>query len=289
MSYEKAGKVAAEVLEFSKKLVKPGVSLYEVSKKIEEKISSLKANPAFPPQISINTIAAHYCPDKNDETVFKDFDLVKIDIGVHINGYIADTACTVNLGNKNLELVKASREALDKALPLFKPGTPLNQIGKVIEEVITSYGFKPIRNLSGHEIKPFELHAGLTVPNHDNKDLTKLKENQVFAVEPFATTGDGYVRDGKLSGIYRIVNLKNTRTGRDVLNFVYDNYKTLPFHKKYVINKIGDFKANFGLRILERDEILHQYHQLVESSNGLVSQAEHTVIVKDKPIIITKI
>ena len=288
--YIKAGKIAAETLQFGKKLISPGVKLLEVSQKIDEKIESLQASPAFPPQISINNIAAHYCPDLNEKTEFKEGDLVKLDLGVHINGHIADNALTINLGeDKNLELIKASKDALKEALTLFKPGNKMNEIGKAIEEVIVGHGFNPIRNLSGHEVAPYELHAGLTVPNFNNKDETILREDQVFAVEPFATTGDGYVKDGKPSGIYKLIQVKNVRSGREVLKFIVDNFKSLPFHKRYIVKKFGDFKASFGLRMLEKEEILHHYPQLVERSDGIVSQAEHTVIVKDKPLITTKI
>jgi methionyl aminopeptidase len=287
MSYEKAGNVAAEVLAYGTELVKVGTKLSEATEKIEKKIDSLKAKPAFPPQFSLNEIAAHNYSDNKDETEFKKGDLVKLDVGIHVDGLIADTATTIDLGD-NTELVQASKEALDEALKLFTPGTKLNEIGKKIEEVITSYGFNPIKNLSGHEIKPFELHAGLTVPNYDNGDETIIKEGQVFAVEPFATTGEGFVKDGGLSGIYSLINPKNVRSGREVLNFIMNNFQTLPFHKKYLFKKFQEFKASFGLRILEKEEIIHQYAQLVEKTNGLVSQAEHTVIVKDKPVITTK-
>ena len=287
--YEKAGKLAAEVLQYGKKLIKPGVKLIDVTDKVEKKIESLKVSPAFPPQLSINNVAAHYCPDINETTEFKENDLVKLDLGVHIKGHLADNAVTIDLGNKNSDLIKASKEALKEALILFKPGTKLNEIGAAIEEVIKNYKFNPIKNLSGHEMKSYDLHAGLTVPNFDNKDTTEIKEGQVFAVEPFATTGDGYVKNGKSSGIYMLTQVKNIRSGREVLQFIVNNFKTLPFHKKYISKKFGDFKTNFALRMLEKEKIIHHYPQLVEKSDGLVAQSEHTVIVKDKPKITTKI
>jgi methionyl aminopeptidase len=287
--YKEAGKLAAEVLKYGKRLIKPRVKLIDVTTKIDEKIKSLNVSPAFPPQLSLNNVAAHYCPDLNEDTKFQETDLVKLDVGVHVNGHIADNATTIDLSERNLDLVKAGKDALKEALTLFTPGTKLNEIGRAIEEVITGYGFNPIKNLSGHEIQPYELHAGLTVPNFDNEDETELKENQVFAVEPFATTGEGFVKNGKLSGIYKLEQLKSTRSAREILKFIVEEYKTIPFHKKYLIKKFGEFKTNFALRVLEKEEILHHYPQLVERSNGLVSQSEHTVIVKDKPIITTKI
>ena len=288
--HEKAGKIAAEVLVFGKKLIKEGAVLGDVSNKVEEKIKKLKGEIAFPCQISINEVAAHYCPDFNDMTVIKKGDLVKLDLGVHVKGKIADTACSIDVGgDKNLELIKASKDALKEATDLMRPGVKLNEIGKAVEEVIVGQGFNPIRNLSGHEVSDYELHAGLTVPNYDDGDETELKENQVFAVEPFATTGDGYIKDSKNSGIYKLLMPKNVRSGRDILNYVMKEYKSLPFARKWLLKKFSGFKLNFGLRILEKEEIVLHYKQLVERSNGLVSQAENTIIVKDKPVVLTKV
>lgn len=289
MSYEKSGKIAAEALLFGKKLIKEGEKLLEISKKVEEKIKELNGELAFPTQVSINEVAAHYCPDINDETVIKQGDLVKLDIGVHVDGYIGDTALSVDVGSdKHLELIRASKDALRVAIENMKPEIELREVGKAIEEVIVGYGFHPIKNLSGHEIKNYELHAGSVVPNYDNGDKTKLKEGQVFAVEPFATTGEGFVKDGKLSGIYHIVLPRNVRSGREVLGYAMDKYQTLPFARKWLIGKFSEFKTNFSLRILEREAVIQQYHQLVERTNGLVSQAEHTVKVADKPVILTQ-
>lgn len=290
MSYEKAGKIAAKALEFGRKLVKEGVTLREVSEKIEKKIIELDGKLAFPAQISINNIAAHYYPDINDEEIIKNGDLVKLDVGVHVDGKIGDSACSINVSSdKDLELIRASKDALKVAIENFRPGVTLGSIGKAIEEVIVGYGFKPIKNLSGHEIKEYELHAGAIVPNYDNQDNSELREGQIFAIEPFATTGDGYVKDGKLSGIYGVVMLKNVRMGREVLKYIFENYKTLPFARKWIVKEFSEFKANFSLRVLERDGVIQQYKQLVERSQGRVSQAEHTVIVKDKPIVLTKV
>ena len=289
MTYEKAGKIAAESLLYGKKLVKEGEKLRIITEKIEEKIKSLGGKMAFPAQISINNVAAHYCPDIKDEEEVKAGDLVKLDVGVHVDGKIGDTACSIDVGgDKNLKLIKASKDALKVAIENMRPGVEVREVGKAIEEVIVGYGFNPIKNLSGHEIKEYELHAGLVVPNYDNEDTTKLKEGQVFAVEPFATTGEGFVKDGKLSGIYHILLPRNVRSGREVLQYIMENYKTLPFARKWLLEKFSEFKTNFSLRILEREIIIEQYHQLVERANGIVSQAEHTVKVADKPVILTK-
>lgn len=284
--YEKAGKIAAEALEYGKGLIKIGVKLLEVSEKVEEKIKKLGGECAFPAQISVNEVAAHYCPFENDETEFKEGDVASLDVGVHVNGSIGDNACSVDLGG-NAELVKASREALNAAIKIFNPGVILSDVGKAIEETIQSFGFNPIRNLSGHGLGEYEIHSAPTVPNFQNMDKTELEDGQVLAIEPFATDGVGYIKEGKDSGIYVLQQLKNTRIAsvRKVLNHIMENYKTLPFAGRWL--KFPN--ASFSLRILERDGVLKHYKQLVERGEGLVSQAEHTVVVGDKPKILTKV
>ena len=287
--WKKAGRLTAEAREFGKTLVKTGASLLKVTEKIEKEIYNLGGKPAFPVQISVNEIAAHYNPSNNDTYVFKAGDLVKLDLGVHINGCIGDTAITIDLGN-NGELVAASEYALKEALKVVRPGVKIGEIGRIIGESIIEKGFKPVKNLSGHEIKEYEEHAGLTIPNFDNKDGTKLKQGQIIAIEPFATDGVGFVDEGKDSEIYKAVRQKNTRDNiaRDVLMKALVDYKNLPFAKRWLIEKFPEFKVNYALRLLEKEEILYRYNQLVERTRGLVSQAEHTVLVEDIPIILTK-
>ena len=287
--YKKAGSIAAESLNFGKKLIKEGVLLNDVTKKIEEKIRQLGGEPAFPAQISLNNAAAHCYYNFNAKDKFKAGDIVKLDVGAHVNGFIGDNACTINLGkDKDLELIRASKDALREAVSLMRPGVQLREVGKAVEEVTVGYGFNPIRNLSGHEVERFNLHAGLTIPNYDNEDDKELEEGQVFAIEPFATTGVGKVSEGKLSGIYKIVDMRNVRSGREVLNFILENYKTLPFSIDWMREKFTDFNLRFAFRILDKEGVLHNYPQLVEAENEKVSQAEHTVMVADKPIIFTK-
>lgn len=287
-NWEKAGKIAGEALEFGKNLVKANAELLEVAEKIEEKIIILGGKPAFPVNLSINHIAAHYTPYPLDETRFKEGELVKIDVGVHVEGAIGDTACTVDLGN-NKELTKASEEALKEAIKMFTPGTKIGEIGKKIQITIQTYEFTPVINLSGHKIELYRLHSGTTIPNYDNGDKNVLKEGEVYAVEPFATNGDGRIIEGKASGIYRLNNTKPVRdpTIRKIIAFIADEYKTMPFAKRWVVKKFKN--ANYALNLLENQGILHQYPQLPEKAKGLVSQAEHTVIVGEKPKITTKV
>ncbi len=287
--WQKAGKIAWQALNYGKSLIKINENLLEVVEKIENEIIKNNAFPAFPVNVSINDMAAHFTPNDEKDLIFKENDLVKLDVGVHVNGFIGDNALTIDLGN-NKELSKASQLALNEAVKLAKPGTKIYEIGSVIEKTIKEFGFNPIRNLSGHGIEQYEQHSGLTIPNYNNNDNLELEENQIIAIEPFATNGVGLVQDGKPSNIFKVVNVKPIRDNisRDVLRYIIQEYKTLPFAKRWLLKKFDSFKVNFALRNLERESILHNYPQLPEKSKGLVSQHEHTIMVKDNPEILTK-
>lgn len=283
----KAGKIAAECLSYGCEIAKPGITLFELAEKIEGRIKELGAKPAFPVNLSLNSMAAHYTPSTDDKTIFGEADILKIDVGVHVNGSIGDTART--LGNDKA-LIKASEDALSAAIQLCAPGVRLREIGKTIANAIADHNFISIRNLSGHGITTFNLHSGISIPNYDNGDETQLKEGQIIAIEPFATSGNsGRVAEGKASGIYKLAMVKPVRdpAARKMLAFIANEYSSLPFASRWLEK---DFpKTKFLMQILYREGILHSYPQLYESSKGNVSQAEHTILIKEKPIILTKI
>jgi len=234
----KVGKIAAEVREYAKSIIKKDMPLLEIAEKIEAKIEELGAKPAFPTNLSINEIAAHYTPSHEDKTLATG--LLKIDFGVQVNGYTADTAFSIDLENsdENLKLIKSSEDALENAIKYVtnnqestedsigdsgassvsgggalkkvnKKGGYVNasEIGKIIQKTIESQNLSPIINLSGHSMEQYELHAGITIPNVDDKKNTIL-DSGLYAIEPFSTNGSGKVRDGKPSGIYQLQNIK---------------------------------------------------------------------------------
>ena len=286
--WKKAGEIAAEAREYGKTLIKENASLLEITEKIEKKIFQLKGKPAFPVQISLNNIAAHYNAFVDDKTIIGN-DVVKLDIGVHVNGAIGDTAVTICLNKEHAELCKASETALENVLKLIKPGLKLGEIGKEIEETIMASGFNPVRNLTGHSIELYNEHAGLTIPNFDNGDQTELVEDEIIAIEPFATNGVGFIDEKKGSEIYKVINNNQTRNPicRNILKFMNENYNGLPFSKRWLVNNFKSFEVNFALTNLIKEGIVMEYRHLVEKSNCVVSQNEHSVLVKDKPIILT--
>ena len=283
----KAGKIVSQVKSYAKSIVKRDVLLLEIAEKIEAKIEELGGKNAFPVNLSINEIAAHYTPSHDDET--RAHGLLKIDFGVHIDGWLADNALSIDLeeSEENKKLIKAAEEALENALKIVKADILASEIGKTIQETIESHGFSPIINLSGHSMKQYDLHAGITIPNIDDKKNIRLKEG-FYAIEPFATPGSGKVHDGKPSGIYELISEKNVRSpiAREVLEFIKKEYNTLPFCSRWIIKKLGR-RALFGLKQLEDNENLHQFAQLIESSKNKVSQAEHTVLIEKDEIIVT--
>jgi len=286
--YIKAGKAAADVREASRSIVEVGKKLIDIAEEIEALIRSKGAEPAFPVNISINDVAAHYTPTKNEEAVVKENDMVKIDIGVHVDGYIGDTAVTINFNKDYDDLVRAAETALQEALKIIAPDALLSDVSSVIEEAITNFGFKPVSNLTGHGLNKYDLHTEPTVPNVSFKSDYRLKENQVIAIEPFATDGAGYVKDSESVFIFSLLEKKPVRNpdARKIIEFA-ESRNGLPFAERWVpIDSL--FKIRIALREMRERGILHDFNVLKEVNSGMVSQAEHTLIVRDLPIILTK-
>ena len=283
----KAGEILKETKRYAKKIIKKGIPLLEIAEKIENKIEELGGEMAFPTNLSINEIAAHYTPRHDDETIAKG--LLKVDIGVSVDGWIADSAFSIDLENseENKKLIEASKKALQNVEKMINKDSTLSEIGTKVEETINSFGFIPIINLTGHSIKQNELHAGLSIPNIKNTSEIPLGEG-TFAVEPFATNGSGKVNDGHPSGIYEVIDSKTPRSdlAREILDHVLEEYFTLPFCSRWLVKKFGT-RALLGLRQLEREGILHHFPQLIESSKGIVSQAENTFLIKSDKVVIT--
>src|SRR4030042_6929088 len=284
-----AGKIAKEVKEFAKDFIEKDQPLLEIAEKIENKILELRGFPAFPVNLSIDEIAAHYTPSHDDTNVAHG--LLKIDIGVHIDGWIADTAFSLDLENsfENKKLIKTAQDALENAKRIIKTGISTDDIGREIHRTILSQNLNPIVNLSGHQIDQYDLHDGITIPNiNDNKN--QILESGIYAVEPFTTAGNGSVYNGKPSGIYLLVDSKNVRSpiAREILTHIIDEYGNLPFCSRWLVKEFGT-KALIALKQLEEQGNLHQFPQLVESSKRKVAQAEDTFLLdKDKVIITTE-
>lgn len=276
---KKAGEIHQEVMGFTKKIIKPGMKLLEIANRIDDKIFELGGRPAFPVNLSVNEIAAHATPSFNDDEVARG--LLKVDVGVQVDGYVADGAFSLDLENdeENKKLIESAEAGLKVALENVDVGFKLGELGGKINDAIERFGFNSIKNLSGHQIEQYNLHAGLNVPNYDNGQTAELEEG-LYAIEPFSSNGVGKVRDGKPSGIYSLVRSGNVRDNfaRKVLGFILEEYRTLPFCLRWIYKKFGG-RGILALRQIEQAGLLHHYPQLVEVSKGKVAQAEHTVLL----------
>lgn len=281
--WRKAGRIAATALRYGGKLIKPGASLLEVSDKVEEKIKKMGGGPAFPTQINLDNIAAHYCAEPEDDIVFED-EVICIDVGAHVQGAIGDNAMSVDLSGKHADLVKASREALNNAIKMLAPGVTTGEVGKVVGETIKSYGFTPVRNLSGHGIARYTVHTPPGMPNFDNHSTIKLQKNMIIAIEPFATDGKaGLIHEANECQVWGIQKSKNPRSpyARAVLKLIKEDFDGLPFTTRWVTRAMPKTKAMFGLRELLKEGIISGYPPLLEDSKGLVTQAENTMLITE--------
>ena len=284
-----AGKIASKAVSYSKQIIKKGESFYDIAEKIESKIRELNASLGFPVNLSTDEFAAHMTPKINDGLVFNN-QVVKVDIGTCYNGAIGDTAYTIDLSGKYKDLVNASKQALNNAIKILRPGITLGELGKTIQETIESYGYRPIRNLSGHGLGLYSVHEWPQIPNYNTNDKTELKENQIIAIEPFATTGTGMIKEHGNAEIFSQLSAKpvRSRIAREVFNEI-KKYKNLPFARRHLTKKFSLLKLNLGIRELLHNNNLTEYPPLMEINKGIVSQHEHSFIVKDKPIILTKL
>jgi len=275
--YRRAGEALRTVLDEAAAMIEPGVTQLEVAEHAEARIDELADGAAFPVNISVDEEASHSTPARDDDTEFGE-EMVCLDVGVHVDGYIADAATTVDLSG-NPELVEAAEEALDVAVDAVAPGVDTGTIGAEIEDVIRGYGYTPVLNLSGHGVAQWDAHTGPSVPNRGIEHGSELEVGDVVAIEPFATDGRGKVSEGNTEEIYSLERERSVRNrqARQILDTVTEKYRTLPFAARW----FDVPRAEMALRRLKQQDVIHGYPVLKEEEGRLVSQAEHTLIVTE--------
>ncbi len=283
-----AGKIGKEARDFGVSLAEPGAKLLDIALAIEKKISDAGAKPAFPPNLSLNYFAAHYTPKFKDATELKKGDLLKIDVGASVDGYLSDTAATVLVGGGENKVLDAAKEALSNAIKKVKPGIRIDEISKTIEEAIRGKGCNPIVNLGGHGIERYSIHEADFIPNIRGNSSHMIKKEGAFAIEPFATDGGGYVVDSPEVQILMLVETKPVRSqlGRQILDFIASEYNTLPFAKRWILEKFG-IMAELELKPLVSSGALYEFNVLKEQQNGNVAQFEHTLLIDGNEVTVT--
>ena len=288
-----AGRIASQVKhEGAKRLAVPGSSILEILDYCEKRIKELGGQIAWV-QYALNDVAAHSCPTDETADVTKEGDVIKIDIGVHLDGWLADNAMTAAVGSSNQykDLIKASQNALKAAIKLVRPGAQLRELGAAQYSEAEALGFTTIRNLGGHTLGRYKVHGGVSIPFYDNGDKTELKEDWQIAIEPFVTTGDGLVKEKGPASVFMVARPNasaRTAYARQILQQVAPQ-NGLPFTTRWLTRTIGKGATLLGLKELLRTGVITAHPPLAEISGGMVAQFEHSMVVKDKPIVYTRI
>jgi methionyl aminopeptidase len=279
--FRKAGRIASECREWARENIRAGVTVRSVLETIEEMIEERGAKPAFPVQSSRNSVAAHYCSSPDDEMAYEEGDCVKVDIGVHVDGYIGDTACSVDLSSDGRwkPLVKASADALAAAIATVGDGVQVGAIGAAIERTIEGAGFQPVRNLTGHGLARWKVHTAPQIPNYDERGRARLSTGMVIAIEPFACTGRGMIRERGRAEVFMMVRPPRKAKGldREVLNAI-QSWRGLPIARRYFRDLDTD-RVEDTISKLTKQGSLVRYPPLVEEEGVMVTQTEHSMYI----------
>lgn len=290
--YRHAGRIAREVREEVKRTVKEGMPIIDVCEMVEQLTREKGGKPAFPCNVSVNEVAAHYTSPPKDKQAIPERSIVKVDIGVHVDGYIADTATTICFDPEYEDMVDTAEEALEKAVELLRPGLSITRFGSSIQKVIKTRGFKPVANLTGHLIRRYVIHAGKSLPNVFNLSASRIKEGEVYGVEPFVTVvgAAGKVEDLREAHIFRYAKHKSLKDpyAKKILNYIRKNFQTLPFTERWLSKFFSSNSYKTAFSELLSSKAVAGYPVFVEASRKTVAQAEHTIlIVKDGCAVLT--
>ena len=284
-AYRRGGQIISELRKIVPTYVHEGGLVRELCERVEAEIVALGGWPAFPCNVGINEVAAHYTSPSDDTTILSRDSVVKVDFGVHIDGYINDTAVTVSLSPLYRSMIEIAEEALRAGIERIAHGVKFSDVGEQIQKVVAQYGCRPIRNLTGHKVERFTIHAGKSVPNVAGPALGRFEAGEVYAIEPFVTVKEaaGRVEDTDRAFIYRAVREKGVRSehAKKILEHVRRTYRTLPFASRWLYSSLGKTVVDSGFPEAIKAKCITGYPVLVEATGKIVTQAEHTLIVKE--------
>jgi len=280
-----SGKILRETREEMRHFVRESMSILEVCEKAENLIREKGGKPAFPCNVSINEVAAHYTSPPNDERKIPEKAVVKVDMGVHVDGYVTDTACTVCFDPEYRSMQSAAEHALAAAIEGIHGDMATSKIGVIIERTIKNRGFKPISNLTGHSVGRYLIHAGTSIPNVMQVSFGKVKTGEVYAIEPFVTLPDaaGRVENSPEVTIFRLVKAKSVKNpyANQLLKYIEKNFRTLPFAERWLKSAVPKDKHREAFKELCKSKAIMGYPVFIEVSRKTVTQAEHTVLIKE--------
>jgi methionyl aminopeptidase len=287
-----SGRILRETREEIRGFVRENMPIIEICERAENLIRKKGGKPAFPCNVSINEIAAHYTSPPDDTKRVPEKAIVKVDIGAHVDGYVTDTAVTVCFDPEYDSLVETAERALEKAVESICAGMSTSKLGTIIESTIKSRGFKPISNLTGHSVGRYLVHAGTSLPNVSQIFSSKIKVGVAYAIEPFVTVSNavGKVEDEAGSTIFGFVKSRPQKNpyAKTLSKYIEENFRTLPFAERWLQGVVPAEHYREAFRELLESKTIMDYPIFVEASRKPVAQAEHTVlIVEDGRVVLT--
>jgi len=280
IKWKTAGKLARNALHFGRDLIEAEKSMLNVTEEIERFVKKNGGELAFPTNLAVNNVGAHWTPSSKSNEIFSKGDVVKLDVGVHIEGYIGDNALTLEIDSTNYtKMIEASREALNAAINVAVAGVNVGIIGHAVQDTIEKYGYRPIANLTGHRIKRYNLHSGVSIPSVRERGGPTLNNGDIVAIEPFVTDGAGRVGGKRNSNIYHLRQIRKVKDEKatELMKEIQERYKGLPFAERWLHEFQDDATKN--LQKLMRAGIVSYYPVLDELGNGIVAQSEHTLLI----------
>lgn len=284
-SLRKAGIIHKMIRRDIRPILKPGLNLYDLANYINErtryyvrKSNIMQCNDgiAFPPVLSRNNVIAHYSPNKIDKVTIQCNDNLKVDFGVHVNGWIVDSAFTFYFNAEYYTLHQATKEALDSAIKLVGIDQPINDVSSVISEIIESYeiiyqndihSLKVIDGLGGHNILQYNIHGGMHVPNKPNILNRERFGKGIYAIEPFTSILDSRIIEGTSICNYRLKqNLK------ELCPIIYEKFNNLIFSDSHL--------EHYNIHNMDMN-MISLYPPLEGIKGDMSCQYEHTIYLGD--------
>ncbi len=284
--FRQSGKILQKTREEMRSYVKENMPIIDVCEKAESLIYAKGGKPAFPCNVSINEIAAHYTSPPGDINRIPEGSTVKVDLGVHVDGYVTDTAFTAAFSAEGKSMAATAELALKTAVDNIRGDMTLGKIGGLIETTIKNRGYKPISNLTGHSVGRYLIHAGTSIPNVSQISLNKVRSGEVYAIEPFVTSPEAIARveDSSQITIFRLLKAKSTKNqaAKKLLKHIETNFHTLPFAERWLTGVVPAEQHKIAFNELLATKSIMGYPVFVEASKKPVAQAEHTLLIKDE-------
>jgi methionyl aminopeptidase len=288
--------------------LKPDITLLSIAQIIESKTielsnqsKSINKGIGFPASLALNDCAAHFHPNSNDNVKFTKDDIIKIDFGTEVNGWITDSAFTVYFDDKFDNLAKAVKEATYTGIKNAGIDVDIGDWAIKIQEVMESYEIelngkiypiKTIKNLYGHNIIKGIIHGGMFLPTTNMKSTLppnyRFKEG-VYAIETFGSTGDAEVIESGESTLYMANSskLELSKYESELSKKIKHAFKTLPFTNRYIeIFNINNYKKE--LNILTNNNVINTFRPLYVNKGAYTAQYEHTIYIgENKKIVLS--